>query len=159
MLKGETRTVRRPTLSTRLICNSKEQGDPILAARDSRDVTFASRIFDELDVPRFHRDPLSSCNLQLSAAAERDHILATWTAMVIGDATSRRPMDLSASDGLQLGDLGSWAACAELDLHLFGVSLAVRACVEPSHEHGFSGLCDNHITFSGRPQYQNKQAH
>src|ERR1700687_4519229 len=146
-------------LSTGLVCNCKEEGHPILTGRDSRDVTLARRIFDELDVPRLHGDRLSSCNLELPSAAKRDYILTTWTAMPIGDATGCRPMDLSASDRLHLGYLATWAACGELELHFFGVSLTVRACIEPSDERRFSCLRDNQITLSVRPRYQNEQAY
>src|SRR5437879_6121752 len=82
------------SLSTGLICEWESEGHPILSAYASRDMTLAGRVFDKIDVPRLERDLFSSRNFNLSSAAERDHVLATWATMPIGNRTGRSPTEL-----------------------------------------------------------------
>src|SRR6266550_4182266 len=62
--RARARTLRRLELSTRLIRKWELQSQPVLKV--SRDVTFASRIFDQRDVSGSYWDLLSSGNLHFS---------------------------------------------------------------------------------------------
>ena len=59
------------SLSTGLIREREREGHLFLSAHASRDMTFASRVFDKIDVPRLNGDLFSSRNFNLSSAAER----------------------------------------------------------------------------------------
>jgi hypothetical protein len=55
-------------------------------------MTFASRVFDQVDVPRLEGDLFSSRNFNLSSATECDHVLAPWATMPIGNRAGRTAM-------------------------------------------------------------------
>src|ERR1700730_8884343 len=133
----------RPVLSTGLIREGELDGHPILRARHSRDVAFASGVFDKVDVPRPNGDLFSSRNFDLSPAAQRDHVLSAWGAMPIVNTATCRPMELGACDRHHLRDLRRTAG-GELQFDFFGMRLIVRTCVEPSHEYGLVCLSHNH---------------
>jgi len=134
---------RYRNLSTGLIREGELEGHPILSAHYFRDVTFASRVFDEVDGPRPDRDLLSSRNFDLSPAAQRDHILAAWGSMPVLDTTARRSMKLSSGNLRHPGDL-SRAAWCELQFYLFGMRLIIWTRVESSHEYRLVCLSHNH---------------
>src|SRR6202011_4038902 len=97
-------------LSTgRLIREGKLKRHAILRAHHFRDVTFASRVFDKVDVPRPHGDLLASRNFDLSVAAQRNHVLPTWGAMPIVNTATRRPMEFGPGDLHHLGDFSGVA--------------------------------------------------
>ena len=82
-------------------------------------------------------------DFELSVAAERNHILAAWSAMPVFHVASGRTVKFGAVDRKQLGYLGGTAGC-ELQFHFFGMCLIVRACEEPGHEYGFVCLSQHH---------------
>jgi hypothetical protein len=133
----------RPDLSTGLIREGELEGHPIVRAHHSRDVTFARRVFDKVDVTRPDGDLSASRNFDLSPAAQRDHVLAAWGAMPIVNTTTRRPMEFGPSDLHHLGNL-SRAARGELQFYFFGMRLIVWTRVEPSHERKLVCLSHNH---------------
>ena len=100
------------------------EGHPILRAGNSRDVTFAGCVLDELDVPRLNGDLFPSLNFELSPAAQRNHVPATWATMPIGNVAGRSPMEFGPCDLHHLEGLTGTSAC-ELHLYLFGVRLIV----------------------------------
>src|SRR6266436_6017184 len=100
------------------------EGHPILRAGNSCDVTFASRVLDKFDVARLDGDLFSSLNFELSPAAERDHVPATWATMPIGNVAGRSPMEFGPCDLHHLESLTRTSA-RELHLYLFGVRLIV----------------------------------
>src|ERR1700674_3182230 len=136
----------RPDLSARLIREGKLEGHSILGAHHFRDVTFASRIFDQVDVPRPYGDLFSSRNFKLSPAAQCDHVLAAWGAMPIVDTTTRRPMEFGPGDLHHLGNL-SRAAGGELQFYFFGMRLIVWTREEPGHEYRLVCLSKYHTRF------------
>src|SRR4249919_1170577 len=99
-------------------------------------MTLASRVFDQVDVPRLEGDLFSSRDFNLSSATECDHVLAPWAAMPIGNRTGRAATKLGPGDLHQLECLPRVSGC-ELHLDLFGMRLIVWPRVEPGHEHGF----------------------
>jgi hypothetical protein len=104
-------------------------------------VTFASRVFDKVDVPRPDGDLFSSRNFDLSPAAQRDHVLAAWGAMPIVNTTTGRPMELGPGDLHHLGNL-SGVAGGELQFYFFGMRLIVWTREDPGHE--YSLVCLSH---------------
>jgi len=119
-------------------------------------VTLAGRIFDKLDVSRFHGDLFSARHLKLSPAAERNHVLAARSSMPIANPTGRRAMELPSGDPHLEDIIG--IAWREFGLYFLGVRLAIRPGVEPSEENGFAFLSSARIASGLRRQYQNKQA-
>src|SRR5712691_10422885 len=110
----------RPDLSTGLIREGELEGHPILRAHHFRDVTFARRVFDKVDIPRPDGDLFPSRNFELSPAAQRDHVLAAWGPMPIGKVTTRRPMELGPGDLHHLEDL-SRVTRVELQFYFVGM--------------------------------------
>jgi hypothetical protein len=133
----------RPDLSTGLIREGELEGHSILRAYHFRDVTFASRVFNKVDVPRPDRDLFSTGNFDLSPAAQRDHVLAAWGAMPIVNTTTRQPMELGPGDLHHLENL-SRAARGELQFYFFGMRLIVWTRVDASHECRLVCLSQNH---------------
>ena len=99
------------SLSTGLIREWKSESHPILGARGPRDMTFSSRVFDQVDVPRLEGDLFSSRNFNLSSATECDHVLAPWATMPIGNRTGRTAMKLGPGDLHQLERLTRVSGC------------------------------------------------
>jgi hypothetical protein len=111
----------------------------IFGASYFRDVTFAADIFDQVDMPGFDVDLFASGDFNLSPAAERDHVLAAWSGVPIGNRTGQSTMKLGSSNREHLEHIAS-----ELRFDLFGVSLIVWAGVQTSHCHRFVGLSEHH---------------
>jgi len=106
-------------------------------------MTFAGGVFDKVDVSRLKGDLLSARNFNLSSAAERDHVLAAWAYVPIGDRAGRSPAELGPGDWHHFENL-TRVPVPELHLYLFGMRLLVRTRIEPSHEYGFVSLSVNH---------------
>jgi hypothetical protein len=85
----------RPALSARLIRQRKLKRHSILRAHNFRNVAFARRVFDKVDVPRSHGYLFPSRNFDLSMAAQRDHVLPARRTMPVVDAAARCPMELA----------------------------------------------------------------
>src|SRR5687768_14087840 len=80
----------------RLISQGNGDRHSILVADDPRDVTFASRIFDQLDATRYQGDLPASRQLNLAPTTERDDELAPGTGMPIIEIPRRLPAKLHA---------------------------------------------------------------
>jgi hypothetical protein len=89
-------------------------------------MTFAGRIFDQLDVTGCQRNLLAAGNLNLSSSAERDHVLAPRTAMPIAERAGRRATKLHTGNLHHLGRPAS-----QLHFDLLGVTLAIRTSEDP----------------------------
>jgi hypothetical protein len=48
-------------------------------------MTFTGDVFDQVDMPGFDGNLLASHYFDLSPAAERDHVLAAWSSVPIGN--------------------------------------------------------------------------
>src|SRR5438132_7210059 len=75
-----------------------EQRDTVLRAHSSRDVPFASHVFREKDVSRSQRNLLPAHELDLSAAAQRNHILTLRSRMPVDEVIRRRAPKLQPRD-------------------------------------------------------------
>src|SRR3989442_1685614 len=145
-------------LSTRLVGKRELDCHSILFPHHPRDVAFASQVLSELHVPRSQSNLLASCIVDLSSAAERDHVLATRRSMPVIDPAGRRPMDLGARHLQHLGDFGG-PGSGELDFDLICVRQAVRSGVEPSDDDRLACLSHDDIMVSACPRYENNRAH
>src|SRR6516225_6795707 len=108
----------------------------ILVAGHSRDVSFAGRILDQIDVPWPHGELLAAGYFNLSLAAKRDHVLASRSRMPIDHRAGGRAMQFRSGDRHQLENLVV-AASGEFSLGLLEVRLPVGASVEARHHEGF----------------------
>ena len=123
-----------------LIRKWKPERHAILGASYFCDVTFAADIFDQVDMPGLDGDLFALRDFDLPPAAERDHVLAAWSSVPIGNRTGQSTMKLGSSDWEHLEDIAS-----ELHLDLFGVRLTIWAGVETSHHHRFAVLSKHHV--------------
>jgi hypothetical protein len=137
----------RPALSARLIRQRKLKRYSILGAHNFRNVAFARRVFDKVDVPRPHGNLFPSRYFDLSMAAQRDHVLPTRRTMPIVYAPARCPMELGARDRHHFGNLRGIAG-SELQFDLFGMRLIVRTRVEVSDYQRLVSLSENYISFA-----------
>jgi len=111
-------------------------------------MTLASGVFDKVDMPRLQGNLFSSCNFNLSPAAECDHVLATRRSVPIGKTARRTAAKLGPGDLRHLEGIVRLPR-RKLQLYLFGVSLIVRPRVEPRHEDGFVGLSSHYAMLCG----------
>jgi hypothetical protein len=129
----------------------------IFVSHCPRNMTLSSQVLGKFNVPRFQRNLFAACELYFSAAAQRDHVLATRRRMPIINPSGRRPMNLGSRDLQHRGDLIE-AVTRERDFDVLSVRLTVRACVKPGHDHRLARLSRDRIRVCSRPQYENHQA-
>ncbi len=135
------------SIAAELIRQRKLKRYSILRAHNLRNVAFARRVFDKVDVPRPHGYLFPSRNFDLSMAAQRDHVLPARRTMPIVHAPARCPMELGAHDRHHFGDLRGIAG-SELQFDLFGMRLIVRTRVEVSDHQRLVSLSENYIRFA-----------